>query len=59
MLNALKRASFEALGTYGLLAFVGSLPQPVGYPVPIWTLPALFLAFAIYNSASHLIYRQG
>lgn len=59
MLDALKRAAVEALGTYGLLAFVGSFPQPIGYPVPIWTLPALFLTFGIYNSVSHLIYRHG
>ncbi|SCM71799.1 hypothetical protein KL86PLE_100343 [uncultured Pleomorphomonas sp.] len=51
MLNAIKEAVFQALGTYGLLAFVASLPSPVGFPLPIWTLPSLILALMIYNIA--------
>lgn len=51
MLQAIKDGTFQALGVYGLLAFVGSLPSPVGFPLAIWTLPSLMVAFFLYEWA--------
>lgn len=49
MPKAAKQAALEALVVYSLVAFVGSLPEPIGYPVAVWMLPASFLAFFLYE----------
>lgn len=47
--QAAKRSALEALVFYSLIAFVGSLPEPIGYPIAVWTLPAAFVAFFLYE----------